>query len=104
MIGIKYIANVLPYSRLTKWQKSKNRNNFEKYIKLYIFNDIMCLIVHTAIAVLFGIFTNFFPDNVYYVMYDAAIYIGIIPMIINIIPYVIYALIIYPVKKFITWI
>lgn len=104
MLGIKYITRALPNSKLAKWQSKETNNKFVGWLKTYIFNDLMALIVHAAIAILVGILTNLsLSDAAYDVVMGIVIYAGLIPMVLNVLPYLIAGLIVNPIKKFIKW-
>lgn len=105
MLCIKYLSRALPKSKLAKWQTTTSKSKFVDYVKAYIFNDFFSLIVHGAIAILFAVGTNLpVNDATYDIIYGAFLYAGVAPLVLTTLPYMIYGILIYPIKKLISWI
>lgn len=103
MLGIKYITRKWPNTKLGRWQLKEYKNPVFIFFQHYIFNDFIGLLTHGIITLLFAIGTNFFLNNDqwYEIMYYCCIALGIIPMFLNMLPYMIYAIIIWPITALI---
>ncbi|MCK9293275.1 hypothetical protein M0P25_04330 [archaeon] len=101
MLGIKYINRAFPDSKFAKWQKKEVKGKFASFIKTYIFNDFMGVIVHSVITLLAGVLTNLpVNDNIFDVLMCIVIFGGVLPAVFSILP-LCYIVVLY--KKFCTW-
>lgn len=89
---LKYIP------KIKTWSEKKEKFKIFDYLKLFLFNDIIKGIFFLAVAVIFGVLSNFMYE---YDMIWISVWFGWLPICIIILPYIAYGLIIWPMKQLI---
>ena len=105
MLGIKYIADKFPASALGMWKNKITGNMVERTVRAYVFNDLFAILVHICLTVVFAVATNFCPDfslsaDIVDVLYG---WLGLIPLLACAAPYLVYALLWWPISSGIAW-
>jgi len=93
MLAIKYLAKK-EGSWLYRQMNKKCKTEFGTIIQMYVFNDFISTLVHIGFTLIFGILANFVNESL---MVDLMLYIGIVPMMLTTLPYIIAGLIINPI-------
>lgn len=89
------------FPKINDWKEKQEKYIIFDFLKFVLFNDLVKVGAFIAIAFVFGVLSNYVPSNTEDRMVEISVYYGWIPATIILLPYIVYGIIIYPIKSLI---